>query len=314
MVALTPEQADRANGVLLGTAVGDALGAGYEFGPPLPDDAPVAMIGGGPFGWAPGEWTDDTSMAVAIAEVAAKGLDLRTPPAQDAIVARWYDWSRTAGDVGNQTRSVLNALSRQGATAAAAREVSQELHESTGHTAGNGSLMRTAPIALAYLDDDDALIEATTAISDLTHYDPENGEACVLWCLAIAQAVRTGELDVRQGLARLPSERQGIWADRIEVAEAARPSDFVNNGWVVEAFQGAWSAIAATSELKPALETAVRGGRDTDTVAAIAGGLAGAAYGAAAVPPQWLRLVHGWPGLDSDGLARLTAGIVSNDE
>ena len=75
---LTRAQADRAAGVLLATACGDALGAGYEFGPPLADDVTVGMVGGGPFGWAPGEWTDDTSMAIAIAEVAATGADLRT--------------------------------------------------------------------------------------------------------------------------------------------------------------------------------------------------------------------------------------------
>ena len=76
---LSGAQRDRAAGVLLATACGDALGAGYEFGPPLPADQPVGMVGGGPFGWAPGEWTDDTSMAVAIAEVAATGADLRSP-------------------------------------------------------------------------------------------------------------------------------------------------------------------------------------------------------------------------------------------
>ncbi len=66
-------QLDRACGVLLATAAGDALGAGYEFGPPLPAGAPVTMTGGGHFCWAPGEWTDDTSMALAIAETAATG-------------------------------------------------------------------------------------------------------------------------------------------------------------------------------------------------------------------------------------------------
>jgi ADP-ribosyl-[dinitrogen reductase] hydrolase len=87
-MSLSTAQLDRACGVLLATAAGDALGAGYEFGPPLPDDAPVTMSGGGSLGWAPGEWTDDTSMAVAIAEVLAAGGDLRAAPAQDAIIAR----------------------------------------------------------------------------------------------------------------------------------------------------------------------------------------------------------------------------------
>jgi len=87
--ALNTAQLDRAVGVLLGTAAGDALGAGYEFGPPLPATTPVAMNGGGTFEWAPGEWTDDTSMAWVIAAEAATGTDLRTPQAQDRIAQAW---------------------------------------------------------------------------------------------------------------------------------------------------------------------------------------------------------------------------------
>ena len=84
MTKLTTAQPTGPWGSLLGTAAGDALGAGFEFGPPLAGDVEVAMTGGGAFGWAPGEWTDDTSMAIVIARVAADGLDLRTDAAQDA--------------------------------------------------------------------------------------------------------------------------------------------------------------------------------------------------------------------------------------
>jgi ADP-ribosylglycohydrolase len=317
-VTLTAEQLDRAQGVLLGTAAGDALGAGYEFGPPLDDDAPVAMNGGGPFGWAPGEWTDDTSMALAIAEVAASGADLRERGAQDAIVARWAGWATDAADVGSQTRQVLAGVSRaSGANgaAAAARAAARQLHEATGRSAGNGSLMRTAPVALAYLGDPGGLAGAAAALSALTHYDRQAGEACVLWCLAIRHAVLTGELDARAGLAGLPESRRGGWSGLLAGAERGRPRDFDQNGWVVHALQGAWSAITAArpgqpGQLRHALEAAVRGGRDTDTVAAIAGGLAGAACGAGAVPAQWREKVHGWPGLRAAGLAELTAAIV----
>src|SRR6478609_7093799 len=102
--AMTSYQ-DRVEGVLLATAAGDALGAPYEFRPPRGPELEVAMVGGGP--WERGEWTDDTAMAIAIAEVAATGADLRNSSAQDAIVQRWYAWSRTAKDVGIQTGSVL---------------------------------------------------------------------------------------------------------------------------------------------------------------------------------------------------------------
>src|ERR1700709_1080728 len=111
---LTTAQIDRACGVLVATAAGDALGAPYEFGPPRGPEKDVAMVGGGGFGWAPGEWTDDTSMAIAIAEVAATGADLRDDAAQNAIVERWHGWSRSAKDVGVQTSNVLGALGAQG--------------------------------------------------------------------------------------------------------------------------------------------------------------------------------------------------------
>lgn len=321
---LTTAQLDRAVGVLLATAAGDALGAPYEFQPPRGPELEVAMVGGGAFGWKPGEWTDDTSMAIAIAEVAATGADLRDEAAQTAIVQRWFDWSRTATDVGNQTRSVLGETGRRGISAATALDVSRNLHERTGHTAGNGSLMRTAPVALAFLDDEDALAEAARAISALTHFDPDAVDACMLWCLAIRHAVLTAELDVRVGMDRLPADRRAVWAERLDVAEKSTPSSFHGNGWVVEALQAAWSAIAntpvpvddpeagvfAADHLKLALDAAVRSGNDTDTVAAIAGGLLGARWGASAVPGTWRRLLRGWPELRTRGLVRLATRIV----
>lgn len=312
---------DRIEGVLLGTAAGDALGAPYEFGPPRGPELDVVMAGGP---WEPGEWTDDTAMAIAIAEVAATGTDLRDEDAQDAIVTRWYEWSKEAKDVGIQTRAVLREASRGGAiTARRARAAAAARHQSTGRSGGNGSLMRTAPVALAYLDDEDALVAAARSISELTHFDPDAGDACVLWCSAIRHAVRTGELDVRVGLRHLAADRRETWLSRIELAETSVPSSFANNGWVVAAFQAAWSAIATTpvpaedpahgsfraDHFRLAIDAAVRAGNDTDTVAAIAGGLLGAAYGASAVPLEWRRLLHGWPGLTAHGLVALASAI-----
>jgi len=85
-----------------GTAAGDALGAGYEFGPPLSATTPVAMTGGDTFGWAPGEWTDDTSMALVIAQAAATGKDLRDEQVQGQIAAGLAGWAQTARDVGTR--------------------------------------------------------------------------------------------------------------------------------------------------------------------------------------------------------------------
>lgn len=326
-MTLTTAQLDRVVGVLLGTAAGDALGAPYEFSPPRGPELDVAMVGGGGFGWKPGEWTDDTSMAIAIAEVAATGADLRHEDALNTLVRRWHEWSQHAKDVGVQTRSVLSRAGRHGISAQTARTESATLHTATGRTAGNGSLMRTPPVALAYLNDEATLIEAARVVSELTHYDPEAGDACVLWCLAIRHAVLTGKLDVRIGLQHIDPERSDLWTQRLDAAEKLWPADFANNGWVVEALQAAWSAIATTpvpqedpasgvfrvDHLRLALDAAVRGGNDTDTVAAIAGGLLGAAYGASAVPADWRRLLHGWPGMRTRELAALATRIVKAD-
>src|SRR6516164_710033 len=223
-MTLTTAQLDRACGVLLGTAAGDALGAPYEFGPPRGPQLEVAMVGGGGFGWEPGEWTDDTSMAIAIAEVAATGADLRQEEALDAIAQRWHGWSQHAKDVGVQTRSVLSRAGREGISAQTARSESAKLHNRTGRTAGNGSLMRTAPVALVYLDDEAAVVEAARRVSELTHYDPEAGDACVLWCLAIRHAILTGVLDARIGLQHIDIDRRDLWASRLTVSEASKPA------------------------------------------------------------------------------------------
>jgi ADP-ribosyl-[dinitrogen reductase] hydrolase len=320
-MGLTSAQRDRAGGTLLATAAGDALGAGYEFDAPMPADQPIAMIG---------EWTDDTSMAIAIAEIAATGADLRSERALNYIVTRWYCWTQHAKDVGVQTRAVLKAAGDAGLSAASARRESEALHQRTGRTAGNGSLMRTAPVALAYLDDEAALVEAARTVSELTHFDPEAGDACVLWCTAIRHAILTGDLDVRVGLHHIDSGRRDLWADRLDEAEKSRPSDFAvdNNGWVVAALQAAWSAIATTpvpgddpgagvfraDHLRLALEAAVRGGGDTDTVAAIAGGLLGAVYGASAVSWQWRHALKGWPGLNARLLVNMAEAIAGAGE
>jgi ADP-ribosyl-[dinitrogen reductase] hydrolase len=315
---LTAAQLDRAAGVLLGLACGDALGAGYEFGPPLAAETPVLMEGGGSFGWTPGEWTDDTSMAVPLAEAAAQGHDLLEDGVLDVVAARWMAWASEARDVGVQTSRVLHGAARPTSKALAAAAL--DVHERMGRSGGNGSLMRTAPIALAYLHNPEGLAVAARRVSELTHFDPEAGDACVLWCLAIRHAVLHGTFEgVRSGLEAIPEERRALWASRLDEAQRLAPSAFDRNGWVVQALQGAWSAISRTpvpeadpsagvvpsQHLRLALEAAVRGGRDTDTVAAIAGGLLGARWGASAVPGAWRRILHGWPGLWARDLVQL---------
>src|SRR5262249_49356515 len=142
-------------------------------------------------------------------------------------------------DVGIQTRRVLaTAASNPGAAAMAAAAAA--LHQQTGRTAGNGSLMRTSPVALAHLDDEQAMVQAAMRVSALTHGDPLAGEACALWCLAIRHTVLTGDMgDLRSGLVWLPEDRRAFWRDRIDEAEQSSPARFTRNGYVVTALQAA---------------------------------------------------------------------------
>ena len=303
MIGVADATLDRAVGAVLASATGDALGAGYEFLPQDPDQE-IAMIGGGPFAhqWAKGEWTDDTQMAVAILDVIATGsTDL------EEIGANFLAWHATnPHDMGNQTRSVLSTADYpEELTAIATAYV-----DANERSAGNGGLMRTAPVALADLDDRVELAQLAESIASLTHAHPDSVAACVLWSLAIQEAITTAEPDqvfdweaaVRNGLEHVAEDRQEKWDALITEAVIGPPAVFKEkNGWVVKAFQAALSAIVNTVEpeeqpadhLRDALIAAVRIGNDTDTVAAIAGGLLGARWGKAAIPEEWLNLVHG---------------------
>lgn len=305
-MTLTADQLDRAVGAVLVSAAGDALGSQYEFGPALSDDVDPEY-GTGVFGHGVGEWTDDTSMAVAILDQLAAGRTLEDPDAVAAVVAAWREWALTAKDVGAQTRTVLSLLGDDTGDAAA-RAASKETHERAGRSGGNGSLMRTGPVALGYLERSPAeLAGAARRIAELTHWEDDNGDAVVLWTLAIRHAILTGELDMLGQLDALPAEHRDRWRGFIEEATAPgiHPRDFrAQNGWVVRAFQGALSAVAGADTPRAAIVRAVRGGNDTDTVAAIAGSLAGAVWGASALPDADVRMLYGWPGIDAAELAR----------
>ncbi|MEV0945056.1 O-acetyl-ADP-ribose deacetylase [Rhodococcus sp. NPDC049939] len=302
---LSEEQTDRASGVLLATASGDALGAGYEFTTPRPD-AVIDMIGGGVCASAPGEWSDDTSMAIGIAKVAARGTDISGGPGLDAVAAqfvRWYD-SGTA-DTRSQTSAVLSS---RPASADEMRKIARAL---PGRKGGNSSLMRTGPVALAYLGDADGCLRAARAVSLLTHDDKRAVEACEMWTYAVRHAVLHGTFDgIRKYLARASTGVRDYWESLLDLAERGTPEQFPNNGWVVDALLTAWWAITTTDSTGPehlqrALEQAVRAGHDTSTTAAIAGGLLGARWGASAVPVRWRKVLHGWPGYRSSDLVRL---------
>lgn len=294
------------------------------------------MIGGGILGWDAGEWTDDTAMAIILLEAAAASADhhdLRVDSTLDQVARNWYSWSIGTPDIGTLTSHVVQRAADAARHAghslpsaddfrAAARQAAAELPQN----AGNGSLMRTHVVALPYLDRGDAeLAEAVLMVCRLTHVGEDVEEACLLWTFAVRHAILTGEIDIRVGLDQVPSERAEVWRRRIEEAESAPPSAFGRNGWVVHAFQAAWSAIAATlprpegkfaqrAAVTAALDSAVRAGYDTDTVACIAGSLVGAAYGPKSVQPEWRRSLFGWPGYGTSELLALAQRVAELGE
>jgi len=326
---------------VIASAAGDALGSQYEFGPSLPDTT-IPEFGVGHFGHGVGEWTDDTSMAIPILQVLADGHTLEDPATLAEIVQSWRRWSLSAMDVGIQTRGILSSIPSD-ASAEHATTAARLAHERLGRSGGNGSLMRTGPVALGYLNRTPAeLADAAGRVAQLTHWEDDNVVACALWCLAIRHAILTGELDMHAALRSLSEPRSGEskrpdprplserseskrpnalppetatrWAQLIDeaLAPGIHPRAFSDeNGWVVRAFQGALAAVAGATSLVDAVQRAVRGGNDTDTVAAIAGALAGAVYGAAAVPANWRAQLHGWPGIDADELERLARRAVA---
>ncbi len=296
---------DRALGAILGLAVGDALGAPHEFQPPLAEDFEISMSGGN--GWEPGEWTDDTAMAIAIILAWRDNGEFGSETSLDSLVQYWVEWSLTAKDIGNQTREVLGSLKSN--TAAEATSAAETFHHKNLLSAGNGSLMRTAPLALLEVDDE-TLTDITARVSFLTHYEADAAEACIIWVHTIREAIRSGTLNLESGLNQLNLDSQTKWREHIAQAEAKLPVDFENNGWVVSAFCAALSAVfMGLDSFEEGINNAVKCGWDTDTVAAIAGSLLGAILGFDAIPKGWVEPLHGWRSLDLNQLCDLVQEI-----
>lgn len=309
MTELTRDQVDRAVGSVLASAVGDALGSAFEFKASHDDDW-HPYFGVGTFGHGIGEWTDDTSMAIPILEwVAAHGELPRRH-----ILERWLEWSRDAKDVGILTRTVLMRLkpTYERLESIATLEA-HNVHKFNGKTAGNGALMRVGPYALKNLQKPLDVDELAT-ITRWTHYDEDNVKACRFWVEAIRMAILDGKLDIPILIDRCDLADDEVWLGYLDAAQrpGVRAKTFHENGWVVGALQAALASILITDNLVEALEEAIRGGGDTDTVAAITGSLAGALYGAKAIPEDWRNTIHGWPDFDANLLELLVLKSIQN--
>lgn len=317
---MTDEQRDGAAGVLLGQAIGDALGVPYEFGPAPSGDA--KMIGGGLGPYEPGEWSDDTQMAVCVGRVSATGADLTTADSLERVAENFVAWRRSgATDIGIGTARVLDDAQTGHGSLLERMNVASMRQAASGRGAGNGALMRTGVVGLTRLDDRDATARSAAAIAALTHADDRCVDSSVLWSEAVRVAVVEGRLEVRAGLDLLPAGRRRFWEGAIDEAESGDPSRFAPNGFTVTALLAAWAAIHATlggasgEHVPQALHLAVSIGDDTDTVAAIAGTLLGARYGASGLPADWVREVHGWPdGMRGEDLIRMSLATADAGE
>lgn len=288
---------DRIVGTLIGLASGDALGARFEFKPPSFAPSPIEMEAGGSLGWRKGQWTDDTEMAILIALELARGGDLESDESIGRLARDFAGWARRATDIGMQTRSVLSHVDPTIGSAADIGQAAAGFQTASPESCGNGALMRTAPVALAFLDDEERMIATARRVSALTHPHIDSQDACAMWCVAIGIAIRDGRLDIREAIDRaVMADRRALWHGRIDEAEAAGEVHRIsNNGWAVAALQAAWIAVSNAETLEEAIEWGTRAGNDTDTVAAIAGSLAGAYWGASAIPARWRRFLNGWP-------------------
>ena len=277
-------------GAMLGLAVGDALGTTLEFQSPGSFRPITDMVGGGPFGLKPGQWTDDTSMALCLAEslLECNGFDGR-----DQLVryVRWKNdghWSSTGRcfDIGGVVSRALHTFAKTGASFCGPREES---------TAGNGSLMRLAPVPLFFAPDAELAIRMSADSSRTTHGTPMAVDACRYFAGLIVGAL--AGVSKHELLSPLYSPVLVLWAREplhhaiADVAAGSfkekRPPQIAGTGFVVKSLEAALWAFASTDEFKRGALAAVNLGDDADTTGAIFGQIAGAFYGVESIPDGW---------------------------
>lgn len=284
---MTATLSERYRGSLLGLACGDAVGTTVEFRPrgsfaPLTD-----MVGGGPFGLRPGQWTDDTSMALCLAEslLNKKGFDASD---QMGRYLNWWQWGYLSStgdcfDIGVTVREALQTYQATGEPFAGAIDPGK---------AGNGSLMRLAPVVLFYHPDTQAMLSACADSSRTTHGAPEAVQCCMLLGLLIS-----GALAGQSKSDLLTAGNMNFSEPRVaRMAEAAYTTksreEIAGSGYSVASLEAALWCFHQTDSFESAVLEAANLGDDADTTAAIAGQLAGAYYGVGGIPAHWLERLH----------------------
>lgn len=285
--------ADRVRGALWGLATGDALGATLEFMDRKEVRARYGtlrdIVGGGWLGLKPGEWTDDTEMTLAVAEGIVKDPEEPVPHIGEAFL-RWR--AANPPDIGTTIRAAFETYDRLKDWHRAAEEV----HTRTGMTAGNGALMRTLPLAFAYPDAAELYMRCME-VARMTHWDPEAGLSCFLYCRTV-QGVLNGVPLPKAWREALAAMRRTAPPGEVGAAAAAlagklegalsRPERHLRpTGYTADTLECALRCAAAAESFEEAVVKAVNLGGDADTVGAVAGGLAGAMYGWSALPERW---------------------------
>lgn len=273
---------DRYRGALAGLACGDAIGTTVEFQPRGSFPALTDMVGGGPFALKPGEWTDDTSMALCLAHslLYCKGFD---PVDQMNRYCNWYNWGYMSStgecfDIGNTTAQAL-------------RRYLDDRNPFAGSTdaasAGNGGLMRLAPVAMYYAGDAAAVFRYAGESTRTTHGAQEAIECSRLFGLQLRAALGGASKEEILSVA---------YPEPLSARVAAIASrDFLDkpverirgSGYCVESLEAALWCFRRTASFRDAVLEAANLGDDADTTAAICGQLAGAYYGVQAIPPSW---------------------------
>lgn len=266
---------DRAMGALVGLAVGDAVGTTIEFSPKPSRAVLHDMVGGGPFGLKAGQWTDDTAMALALAD------SLIADPHLDHLdlMTRFVEWHRDGRysctgecfDIGTTTAQALRRFTRTGDPFAGSTDPD---------TAGNGSIMRLAPVAIRHWNNRALLRYVARDQSRTTHGAEEAVVSCELLAELLADAI------AGQPLQELIS---GESAQRVRGFRIGQPREEVRGrGYVVGSLHAALWAVSRTSSFRDAILLAANLGEDADTTAAVAGQIAGAIYGLSGIPVAWL--------------------------
>ncbi len=285
------EQIERYRGSLLGLAVGDALGTTLEFRSPGSFEPITDMVGGGPFDLRPGEWTDDTSMALCLAESLIE-TGTFDPADQLRRYVRWWREGHLSSnghcfDIGVTVSSALQRFEQTGEPFCGSTDA---------RTAGNGSIMRLAPVPLFFAGDPRAAVDRAAESSRTTHGAPEAVDACRYLAALIVGALRGASKE--ELLADRYCPVPGLWDDppfspRIAaIADGSfrrrEPPEIRGTGYVVDSLEAAlWSFHRGDSFREGAL-LAVNLGDDADTTGAVFGQLAGAYYGEPGIPGKWL--------------------------